>query len=59
MEKDTDFILASIDTIDEIGHTGNFEKTVEMIEFVDECLGKIIESAELNFYTFFKKFQKK
>lgn len=51
MEKDIDFILASLDSADEEGHTGNFEKTVETLEFLDECLGKIIESAELNFYT--------
>ncbi len=51
MEKDTDFILASLDGASIIGRTGNYEKTVKMLEFIDECLGKIIESAELNFYT--------
>ncbi len=53
MEKDTDFILASLDSADEVGHTGDFDKTVKTLEFLDECLGKIIESAELNFYTVF------
>ncbi len=53
MEKDTDFILASIDAADEVGHTGNYERTIEVLEFLDECIGKIIESAELNFYTVF------
>lgn len=53
MEKDTDFILASIDTIDVVGHTGDFEATVKTLEFFDECLGKILEGASLNFYTIF------
>lgn len=51
MERDVDFILASVSQIDEVGHTGSLEDTVNTLEFVDECLGKIIESAELNFYT--------
>lgn len=51
MEKDTDFILASIDIADEVAHTGNMEETVKMLEFVDECIGRIVESASLNFYT--------
>lgn len=51
MEKDTDFILASIGTADQVAHTGDFEGTVRILEFIDECLGRIIESAEINFYT--------
>lgn len=51
MEKDTDFILASIDIIDKVGHTGSFEDSVKILEFFDECLGRILESASLNFYT--------
>jgi len=51
VEKDTDFILASIGAAEELGRTGDFEKTVKIIEFIDECLGKIIEASELNFYT--------
>ncbi len=53
MEKDVDFILASINTIDEIGHTGSFSDTIRILEFFDECLGRILESALLNFYTVF------
>lgn len=53
MEKDTDFILASFGAIEETVKTGDFEKTVDMLKFVDGCLGKIIDSAELNFYTIF------
>lgn len=53
MEKDTDFILASIDVIDQVGHTGSFQDSVEILELFDECLGKILEAASLNFYTIF------
>jgi len=51
MEKDVDFILASISSVDAAGHSGKFEEAVNALEFVDECIGKIIECAELNFYT--------
>lgn len=51
MDKDTDFILASIDAADEAGHTGNLEDTIRTLEFVDECIGRIMESASMNFYT--------
>lgn len=51
MEKDTEFILAGIGLADELAHTGNIDDTVRMLEFLDECLGKIVESASLNFYT--------
>ena len=51
MEKDTEFIVAGIGLIDEMAHTGNLEETKKMLEFIDECIGKIIESASLNFYT--------
>ena len=51
MEKDTDFILASFGAIEEVALTGDYRKTVKMLEFIDECLGRILESAELNFYT--------
>lgn len=53
MEKDTDFILAGIDTIDKVGHSGSIEKTIKTLEFFDECLGRILDSAALNFYTVF------
>lgn len=53
MEKDTDFILANVDVIDEVGHTGSIKDTITTLEFLDECLGRIMESASLNFYTVF------
>lgn len=51
MEKDTEFIVAGLGLVDEAGHTGDMDETVKMLEFVDECIGKIMESASLNFYT--------
>ena len=51
MEKDTDFILAGIGSADEIAHDGDFEGTIRILEFIDDCLGRILESASLNFYT--------
>ena len=51
MEKDTDFILASLASADDVARKSTYEKTVETIEFIDKCLEKIIEEAELNFYT--------
>lgn len=51
MEKDMDFIIASFNAIEASGSSGKFNETVKSLEIIDECLGKIIESAELNFYT--------
>lgn len=36
-----DFILVNYANLDMLGHTGNFQATVEGIEFLDECLGKV------------------
>ncbi len=51
MEKDTEFIVAGLGLVDSAGHTGDMKDTVKMLEFVDECIGKIMECAALNFYT--------
>ncbi len=51
MEKDVDFIVASIDTADAVAHLGDFDGTVRILRFIDECLARILESASLNFYT--------
>lgn len=51
MEKDTDFILASFSAIEETSKTGDYNSTIKILKFIDECLGKIVENAELNFYT--------
>lgn len=50
MEENYDFILTNFANPDMVGHTGNLEATIEAIEKVDICLGKIIEIAESQFY---------
>lgn len=51
MEKDTDFILASFGEIENTSNSGDYNSTIKILKFVDECLGKIMDYAELNFYT--------
>lgn len=53
MNKDYDFILVNFANADMVGHTGNMEATIKALEEVDRCLGEIIDSSELNFYTMF------
>ena len=53
MEKDYDFIFANFANPDMVGHTGNLEATIKACMAIDVCLGRIIESAEENFYTIF------
>lgn len=53
MGKDYDFILLNYANPDMVGHTGIISATIEALEYVDACLGKLIESAENNFYTVF------
>lgn len=50
MEKDYDFILANFANPDVVGHTGNYPATINSLQAVDICLGKILEIAEENFY---------
>ena len=50
MEKDYDFILVNFANPDEVGHTGNYGATINGLQAVDICLGKILEVAEENFY---------
>ena len=35
---------------DEVGHTGNYQATINGLQAIDVCLGKILETAEENFY---------
>ena len=51
MEKDYDFILANFANSDAVGHTGNMEAATKACMALDVCFGKLIESAEENFYT--------
>ena len=50
MEKDYDFILVNFANPDEVGHTGNYPATINGLQAIDVCLGKILEIAEENFY---------
>lgn len=50
MEKDYDFILVNFANPDEVGHTGNYQATINSLQAIDVCLGKIMEVAEENFY---------
>lgn len=50
MEQDYDVIIANFANPDEVGHTGNYQATINSLQAVDVCLGKIIEVAEDNFY---------
>lgn len=50
MEKDYDFILVNFANPDEVGHTGNYQATINGLQAIDVCLGKIMEVAEENFY---------
>ena len=50
LEKDYDFILMNYPNPDMVGHTGNFDKTVEALEGLDKELERLITNAEDNFY---------
>ena len=50
MEKDYDFILVNFANPDEVGHTGNYQATINGLQAIDVCLGKILEVADENFY---------
>ncbi len=50
MDKDYDFIFANFPNPDEVGHTGSYQATINALQAIDVCLGKIIETAQENFY---------
>ena len=56
MENDYDFIIANFANADILGHTGNYQATINGLQAVDVCLGKIIEVAKDNFYKVRKGF---
>ncbi len=53
LEKDYDFILLNYANPDMVGHTGKLDAAIKALQIMDECLGKVIEAAEENFYTIF------
>jgi len=43
-----DFILCNYANADMVGHSGSIEATIKAVETVDECLARVIRSAESN-----------
>jgi 2,3-bisphosphoglycerate-independent phosphoglycerate mutase len=41
-----DFILCNYANADMVGHSGSMEATIKAVEIVDECLARVIRSAE-------------
>lgn len=50
LEKDYDFILVNFANPDMLGHTGVIDATVNGLKTIDECLAKIVEAVDNNFY---------
>jgi 2,3-bisphosphoglycerate-independent phosphoglycerate mutase len=44
-QKDVGLVIANYANADMVGHTGNFEASVRAVEVIDECLGKVVDSA--------------
>lgn len=45
-----DFILVNYSNADMLGHTGNYEKTIESLEFMDTCLKTLCENLKQKGY---------
>lgn len=43
LQEKHDFIVVNFANPDMVGHTGNVEATVKAIEFIDKCLGEVVE----------------
>ncbi|MCE5222600.1 2,3-bisphosphoglycerate-independent phosphoglycerate mutase [bacterium] len=41
--KGYDFILLNFANLDMVGHTGDMQATIQAVEIVDQCLGKLVE----------------
>jgi len=50
LEKDYDFILVNLANADLVAHSGNFEATKASLKIIDDCLERIIEAVDDNFY---------
>ena len=42
--KNFDVIIANFANPDMVGHSGNYESTLQAVEYVDECVGKIFKA---------------
>lgn len=52
MKDEFDFIVVNFANGDMVGHTGNYEASIKAVEAVDECLGKIIDTAKEQNYAY-------
>ncbi len=50
LEKDYDFILVNFANPDMLGHTGVIDATINGLKTIDECLSRIVEAVDNNFY---------
>jgi 2,3-bisphosphoglycerate-independent phosphoglycerate mutase len=50
-EKKFEFIVANFANTDMVSHTGNLKSSIEAVEFIDQCIKKIYESALENNFT--------
>lgn len=46
-----DCIIANYANADMVGHTGNFDATVQAIECLDQCLGELVASCQQHHYS--------
>ena len=44
-EEDIGLVIANYANADMVGHTGNFEASVKACEVIDECLGRVANTA--------------
>jgi len=45
-ENKYDVVILNFANADMVGHTGFYEETVKALEYVDECLGRIVENVQ-------------
>ncbi len=50
-KKETDFICLNFANGDMVGHTGVYEAIKKAVETVDDCMGRVVETARENGYT--------
>lgn len=51
LKNNYDFILVNYANSDMVGHCGNYEKTIESIEYLDKCIGKLYNKCIKEDYT--------
>jgi 2,3-bisphosphoglycerate-independent phosphoglycerate mutase len=43
IKKDYDLIVLNIANGDQVGHSGSLEAAIEAVEYIDECLGEVVQ----------------